>query len=69
MLIAEVAASDPHVVIVLDCCHSGSGTRAPLEDGLVGRQAPTDRRARPLESFLFDRRHVDELVPVAARGA
>ena len=62
VLIAEVAASDPHIVIVLDCCHSGSGTRAPLEDGLAGRQAPTDRRPRPLESFLFDRRHVDELV-------
>lgn len=62
VLIAEVAASDPHVVIVLDCCHSGSGTRAPLEDGLAGRQAPTDRRPRPLESFLFDRDHVDELV-------
>ena len=62
VLIAEVAASNPHVVIVLDCCHSGSGTRAPLEDGLVGRQAPTDRRERPLESFLFDRHHVDELV-------
>jgi hypothetical protein len=61
VLIAEVAASDPHVVIVLDCCHSGSGTRAPLEDGLAGRQAPTDRRPRPLESFLFDREHVDEL--------
>ena len=62
VLIAEVAASDPHVVIVLDCCHSGSGTRAPLEDGLAGRRAPTDLRPRPLESFLFDRHHVDELV-------
>ncbi|HET8989353.1 MAG TPA: caspase family protein [Humibacillus sp.] len=62
VLIAEVAASDPHIVIVLDCCHSGSGTRAPLEDGLAGRQAPTDRRSRPLDSFLFDQHHVEELV-------
>lgn len=27
LLIREVAARGPHVVVVLDCCHSGSGTR------------------------------------------
>ncbi|GAA3688440.1 hypothetical protein GCM10023081_27230 [Arthrobacter ginkgonis] len=58
-LIAEVAAKGPHVLIVLDCCHSGSGTRATLEDGTAGRRAPADRRQRPLSSFLFDPSHVD----------
>ena len=52
VLIAGVAASGTHLLCVLDCCHSGSGTRAALEEGLAVRRAPTDRRSRPLESFL-----------------
>lgn len=52
VLIAGVAARKPHVLCILDCCHSGNGTRAALEDGLAIRRAPTDRRPRPLESFL-----------------
>lgn len=51
-LIAEVAAPDPHVLCILDCCHSGSGTRAALEEGIAVRRAPTDRRHRPVEAFL-----------------
>jgi hypothetical protein len=51
-LIAEVAAPGPHTLVVLDCCHSGSGTRAPLEEGIAVRRAPTDRRHRPVEAFL-----------------
>jgi pimeloyl-ACP methyl ester carboxylesterase len=51
-LIADVAAPGPHVLCVLDCCHSGSGTRAPLEEGIAVRRAPTDRRHRPVEAFL-----------------
>ncbi len=27
-LIAEVSQQNPHIAIVLDCCHSGSGTRS-----------------------------------------
>lgn len=47
-LISEVARSQPHITVVLDCCHSGSGTRA-----IVGtRRAEPDVRERPLESFL-----------------
>ena len=26
-LISEVAANGPHFTVILDCCHSGSGTR------------------------------------------
>ena len=36
-LIAGVAERGTHTVIVLDCCHSGSGTRASLEDGIAVR--------------------------------
>ena len=30
LLIAEVAAKGAHVVVILDCCHSGGGTRDPF---------------------------------------
>ena len=48
-LIADVAAKGPHVAVILDCCHSGSGTR---EIETVVRRGPTDFRRRPIESFL-----------------
>ncbi len=48
-LIGEVAAKGPHIAVILDCCHSGSGTRAIEE---VVRLAPTDLRRRPIGSFL-----------------
>ncbi len=48
-LIGEVAAKGPHVAVIMDCCHSGSGTR---EIGTVVRRAPIDLRKRPIDSFL-----------------
>ncbi len=50
-LIAEVDAKKPHISIVLDCCHSGSGTRGDAIEATT-RQAEPDRRNRPIESFL-----------------
>ena len=49
LLIAEVARKKPHIVVILDSCHSGSGTRAPAEPGV--RLAPNDKRERPLATF------------------
>jgi hypothetical protein len=49
LLIAEVAKQKPHIVVILDACHSGSGTRGPQEEGV--RLAPNDMRERPLDSF------------------
>jgi hypothetical protein len=49
-LIAEVAVRKPHIIIVLDSCHSGSGTRAGDDEGV--RHAPADTRARALDAFL-----------------
>ena len=51
-LIMGVAAGGAHVVAMLDCCHSGSGTRAPDLAETAVRRAPTDLRRRPLESFI-----------------
>lgn len=52
-LIAEVAERQPHIVVVLDSCHSGSGTRAGDDAGL--RHTPADTRARPIDAFLKSR--------------
>lgn len=49
-LIADVAKGDAHVVLVLDCCHSGSATRSIDSAGV--RRAPTDHRQRPASSYL-----------------
>jgi pimeloyl-ACP methyl ester carboxylesterase len=56
VLIHEVAtkgkSSPPHIVISLDCCHSGSGTRSAGEDVEWGtRAAPSSGRTRTLESY------------------
>ncbi|MEL6159426.1 MAG: caspase family protein [Cyanobacteria bacterium J06627_32] len=50
-LIATVDANEPHIAVVLDCCHSGSGTRE-AEVTIATRRAEPDRRQRPLESFI-----------------
>jgi len=50
-LLAEVSEKNPQTLVVLDCCHSGSGTRAGDDVGI--RRAITDRRARPLDRYLM----------------
>ncbi len=55
-LIEEIGANNPHTLIILDCCHSGSGTRAI--DAPRVRRAPTDQRLRPVDTFIVS---LDEL--------
>ncbi len=50
-LIEEASARGAHVVVILDCCHSGSGTRGPEDLGVRVRRAPTDDRVRTLADF------------------
>lgn len=50
-LIRPLAAAGAHVAVILDSCHSGSGTRA-FASGMKVRRFPLDVRDRPLESFL-----------------
>ncbi|MBW4671557.1 MAG: caspase family protein [Cyanomargarita calcarea GSE-NOS-MK-12-04C] len=52
-LIAEVAKKNPQITIIMDCCHSSSGTRGDIEADTLVRQAPIDRRKRSLDSFIF----------------
>lgn len=49
-LISEVAANGPHFVVILDCCHSGSGTRDAEE--ITVRQEKADHRTRPIGSYI-----------------
>ena len=49
-LLAQVAKNNPRTVVILDCCHSGSGTRN-IPQGV--RLAPEDARERELSSFIF----------------
>ena len=50
-LIRPLSKTGAHVVVILDSCHSGSGTRT-FASGMKVRRFPVDARDRPLESFL-----------------
>jgi len=53
ILISDVAKNKSHVAVVLDCCHSGSGTRgADAFKGLRPRLTHEVADERPLESYL-----------------
>ena len=52
-LIAEVGQQNPHITIVLDCCHSGSGTRSDQNSVFAKRKTAIDERDRPASSFLI----------------
>ncbi len=69
-LIAEVAEKEPHITVILDCCHSGSGTRGPLEttDETRVRLAATDERDRPVASYLFDDKTLKALEHASESG-
>lgn len=49
-LLVQVAKKNPRIIVILDSCHSGSGTRN-IPQGV--RLAPEDTRDRPLSSFIF----------------
>ena len=51
-LISKVGEKNPQVLVILDCCHSGSGTR-DLSPEIGVRRSLVDLRDRPLSSFIF----------------
>ena len=52
-LIGKVARNGAHVVVILDSCHSGSGTRNIRNQLTAVRRVETDLRDRPLDSFIM----------------
>ncbi|MFP4120706.1 MAG: caspase family protein [Coleofasciculus sp.] len=63
-LIAKVSEKNPHVCIILDCCHSGNGTRDLLQETGVRRFCKDDRE-RPCDSYIFS---PEELETLSVRG-
>lgn len=60
-LIAEIAQKNPQITIIMDCCHSSSGTCGDIEADTAVRQVSIDRRKRPLESFIFSNSEAEQL--------
>lgn len=50
-LIWKVAQKEPHIVVLFDCCHSGSGTRDANSE-TFDRMAEVGNTERPIESFV-----------------
>lgn len=60
-LLAEVSQKNPHLMVVMDCCHSGSGTRNTMLQETGVRRVDTDKRQRPIESFIFSAAEAESL--------
>ena len=52
ILISELAAKEPHISLVLDCCHSGSGTRDLAATPAAVRNTTGKFPPRPIETYL-----------------
>ncbi|MDJ0772511.1 MAG: caspase family protein [Mastigocoleus sp. MO_167.B18] len=59
-LISEVAQNNPQITIILDCCHSGSGSRDPFQETNV-REFSADERQRSLDTFIFSPEEIQNL--------
>ncbi|HEV8483467.1 MAG TPA: caspase family protein [Blastocatellia bacterium] len=57
-LIARIARRSPHIVVVLDCCHAGSGTRdGESFEGV--RYVQPSNTVRPLENYIVSPEELD----------
>ncbi len=50
VLLSELSAKNPHIIVTLDCCHSGSGTRSA--DEFVKRLSVDREDKRTIDSYL-----------------
>lgn len=64
-LLAEVSQNHPHVVVILDCCHSGGGTRSEGNISSVEytgiRSVDIESVERPLANFIFSSEEIKSL--------
>jgi len=60
VLIAEVAQKNPHILVILDCCHSGGIDRNHSQDSTM-RWIPPNFCNRPLDSFIFSPESINNL--------
>jgi len=60
-LISEVAEKNPQIALILDCCHSGSGSRDPFQETAV-RENDKDERSHVLEEYIFSKQEIDNLI-------
>lgn len=69
-LIAEVSQNHPHFIVILDCCHSGGGTRCGTDASVVKytgvRTVSTESRERPLSSFIFSEEEINSFLSVSS---
>jgi hypothetical protein len=52
-LISEVAQNHPHIVVILDCCHSGGGVRSHSSEYTGVREVAANLKERPIDDFIF----------------
>jgi pimeloyl-ACP methyl ester carboxylesterase len=57
-LIGELAKNNPHIVVIMDNCHSGSGTRDPFQQ-VEERRIPESTKPRSIDSYLFPAAQLD----------
>lgn len=65
-LIYEVSQDCPHIVVILDSCHSGSGTRAlgnAAETEFHARLTSVDERRRTVGDFIVSKDHLEKIAP------
>jgi hypothetical protein len=67
-LIERVSKKGAHVVIILDSCHSGSGTRDVQAQTTRVRRVATDLRDRPLNTFIMSVEDATRLTRPAQPG-
>ncbi|MFT4665636.1 MAG: hypothetical protein ACI8YQ_000659 [Polaribacter sp.] len=64
VLIERLAIKEIDVIILLDCCHSGSGTRSSADLKIAASREWEDREiVRPLESYLNGHYNSDLYIP------
>jgi hypothetical protein len=72
VLITDVAARGAHVVVILDCCHSGGGTRddmaVTVRQWLPELARPSNDTERALLAELAAPRQLDEFLMGGTRG-